>query len=138
MRFLTILTLGTMMCLLAPTALADDPFVQIHHDRTFPQKYPSCLLQISPMILEIQVVNEKAFEDEKMLLAELADAQEEVEALRLVRRIEKLEYDRQVDVLKIQSRYARLDGRLDLEREIKGLIKEIRDQDLARADAVVW
>ena len=145
MRVLTILIVGFALFLLVPAVQADnynqvvnDPLVQIHHDRTFPHHYPTCLLQVSPMILEIKDVNDKALADERALLAELVTAKEEIVAMRIVHRIEQLEYDRQIDVLRIQSRYARLDGRLDLEKKIKSLILEIMEQDLARVEGMVW
>ncbi len=89
-------------------------------------------LQLSPMYLEIQQVLDQAGETEQLLLAELAASTEDKEVERIIHRIERLEVDRTLIILKIQIRYARMDGRWDLERSLRARIIEIlEDQTYA-------
>ena len=82
-------------------------------------------LQLSPMYLEIQKVLDQAGETEQLLLAELAASTEDGEVERIIHRIERLEVDRTLIILKIQTRYARMEGRWDLERSLRARIMEI-------------
>ena len=82
-------------------------------------------LQLSPMYVEIQQVLDQAGETEQLLLAELAAATEDKEVERIIHRIERLEVDRTLIILKIQIRYARMEGRWDLERSLRARIIEI-------------
>lgn len=82
-------------------------------------------LQLSPMYLEIQQVLDQAGETEQLLLVELAASTEDKEVERIINRIERLEVDRTLIILKIQARYARMEGRWDLERNFRARIMEI-------------
>ena len=82
-------------------------------------------LKLSPMYLEIQQVLDQAGETEQLLLAELAASTEDKEVERIIHRIERLEVDRTLIILKIQTRYARMEGRWDLERILRARIMEI-------------
>lgn len=89
-------------------------------------------LKLSPMYLEIKEVLDQAGETEQLLLAELAAATEDREVERIIRRIERLEVDSTLVVLKIQARYARMEGRWNLERDIRARIMRIlEDQSYA-------
>ena len=55
-------------------------------------------LKLSPMYEEIQQVLDQASETEQLLLKELAAATEDEQAMRLIRRIERLEADRTLAV----------------------------------------
>ena len=87
-------------------------------------------LTLSPMYVEIQEVLDKASETEQLLLKELAAATEDEQAKRIIRRIERLEADRTLAILKIQARYARLEGRWDLEYQLRARIMEVLEQEV--------
>lgn len=86
-------------------------------------------LQLSPMYGEIQQVLDQAGETEKLLLRELAAATEDEEVQRIIHRIERLEMDRMVSILKIQARYARLEGDWNLEYRLRTRIREILENE---------
>ena len=89
-------------------------------------------LKLSPMYLEIKEVLDQAGETEQLLLIELAAATEDREVERIIHRIERLEVDSTLIVLKIQARYARMEGRWDLERNIRArIVKILEDQNYA-------
>lgn len=87
-------------------------------------------LKLSPMYVEIQQVLDQASETEQLLLKELAAATEDEQASRIIRRIERLEVDRTLAILKIQARYARLDGRWDLEYQLRARILEVLENEV--------
>jgi hypothetical protein len=70
-------------------------------------------LQLSPMFLEIHAINEEMLATETELLADLAAATDEDEVGRLVHRLERLDRDRELAVLKVRIRSARIEGRFD-------------------------
>jgi hypothetical protein len=83
------------------------------------------LLELSPMYVEIKDVIEKADKREAELLRALAAATTDEEVQGLILQIENLAVDRELDLLRIQARYARLDGRLDLEKRLKQKMTEV-------------
>jgi hypothetical protein len=87
-------------------------------------------LTLSPMYVEIQEVLDQASETEQLLLKELAAATEDEQAKRIIHRIERLEADRTLAILKIQARYARLEGRWDLEYQLRARIMEVLEQEV--------
>lgn len=87
-------------------------------------------LKLSPMYVEIQEVLDQASVTEQLLLQELAAATEDEQAMRIINRIERLEADRTLAILKIQARYARLEGRWDLEYQIRARILEVLEQEV--------
>jgi|GEM_PF-5700298 len=82
-------------------------------------------LKVSPMHLEIQKAVEKAQATEQRLLKELAAATEDEEAERLVHRIERLETELKLAVLKIQVHYAHAQGHWDLEYRLRARIMKL-------------
>ena len=86
-------------------------------------------LQLSPMYLEIQQVLDQANQTEQLLLKELATATEDEDVKRIIHRIERLEVDRTLVILKIQARYARLEGRWDVEYRLRDRIMEILENE---------
>lgn len=89
-------------------------------------------LKLSPMYLEIKEVLDKAGETEQLLLKELAAATEDREVERIIHRIERLEVDSKLIILNIQIRYARMEGRWDLERNLRArIVKLMEDQAYA-------
>jgi len=87
-------------------------------------------LQLSPMYVEIQQVLDLSGQTEQLLLKELAGATEDREVERIVRRIQRLELDREVEILKIQARYARMEGRWNLDFQLRTRIMEILDNEI--------
>ncbi|MEN8006575.1 MAG: hypothetical protein ABFS42_06135 [Candidatus Krumholzibacteriota bacterium] len=135
MRILIIFALASVLVLAVSAAGAADLPQQsnnpaIFQDETRIMGSPGVTtLKLSPMYLEIQQVLDQAGETEQLLLAELAAATEDKEAERIIKRIERLEVDRTLIILKIQTRYARLEGRWDLERSLRARIMEILEKE---------
>ena len=88
------------------------------------------VLQLSPMYVEIQQVLDQAGETEQLLLKELAAATEDEDVKRIIYRIERLEVDRTLAILKIQARYAQLEGRWNLEYRLRARIMEVLEHDV--------
>lgn len=86
----------------------------------------SALLQLSPMYVEIRDTLAVADAREKHLLAELAVATDDATAEAIVRELESLPLERVLSILRIQARYARQEGRLDLERRLRQRMLELR------------
>jgi len=86
-------------------------------------------LQLSSMYMEIQLVLDQAGKAEQLLLTEMAAATEDEDVERIIHRIERLEMDRTLAVLKIQARYARLTGRWDVEYRLRTRIMEILENE---------
>jgi len=68
------------------------------------------LLKLSPMFLEIHAVIEEANKTEADLLAQLAVTEDNDTAVRLIQRLQRLDADRKIDVLRVELRYAQLAG----------------------------
>lgn len=83
------------------------------------------------MYLEIHRINEASATAESDLLARLAASQDETEVLRLVHRLQRLDTDRQIDVLKIRVRYARLEGRHELAFRLRQEVLQLMQKDTA-------
>ena len=131
MRILTTVALISILVLAVSTVGAADLPQQSSSAASFQDKSrlmssPGVTtLKLSPMYLEIQQVLDQAGETEQLLLAELAASTEDAEVERIINRIERLEVDRTLIILKIQARYARMEGRWDLERSFRARIMEI-------------
>lgn len=87
------------------------------------------VLRLSPMYVEIQQVLDQAGETEQLLLKELAVVTEDEDAKRIIRRIESLEVSRTLAILKIQARYARLEGRWDEEYRLRARIVAVLENE---------
>ena len=87
------------------------------------------VLRLSPMYVEIQQVLDQAGETEQLLLKELAVASEDEDIKRIIHRIESLEVSRTLAILKIQARYARQEGRWDLEFRLRTRIMEVLENE---------
>ncbi len=96
-----------------------------------PDVHGITVLKIPPQYLEIHQVNEAAIEMESKLLARVASAQDDEVVAQLVRRLERLNTDREIDVLKIRIRYARLSGRFDLAIELRQEMLELIQKDIS-------
>lgn len=84
-------------------------------------------LQVSPMYLEIKDVLEQSARTEEGLLAELSMAADELEVQLIVGKIEKLDLDRDLAIMRIQARYAHQEQRWSLEKQIRSRIKELEE-----------
>jgi hypothetical protein len=140
MRILLTLAMGSIFLLAASAAIGED-FRDPQHQTTILRENllntghaGHAALQLSPIYVEIQLVLDTARETESQLLAELAGATEEEEVDRIVRRIQRLETDRDLAILKIQARYAHMDGRWDLEYQLRSQIIALLESDIYRAD----
>jgi len=85
------------------------------------------MLRLSPMYVEIRDIIAAADEREAEMLKELAAAETDAQVEILVARIKNLAVDRELDVLRIQARYARLEGRFELEKKLKARMAEVLD-----------
>lgn len=88
------------------------------------------ILQLSSMDVDIQQVIDQARQTENLLLKELVSATEDEDVERIIRRIERLEVDLTLAILKIQARYARLEGRWDLDYRLRTRIMEILENEV--------
>jgi len=133
MRTLLTLTVGGILILSVGSALAESKRPESGQMTVYQPQVPDlasrghATLKLSQMYLDIHRINLDATTQERELLAELALAQDEDLVNRLVYRLERLDVNRQIDVLKVRVRYARLSGRYDevfaLRREILDLVK---------------
>jgi hypothetical protein len=89
-------------------------------------------LTLSPMYLEIHDLTQATTAAREELLAHLAAAQEEAEVQQLVYKLERLNTDQMLDVLKIRIRYARLEGRYDLAYRLRLEMLELMQRDADR------
>lgn len=80
---------------------------------------------------EIEIIKKTMLAREDSLLTALTEAQTESQSNRIIQQITQLDVERELSILKVQMRFARLDGRLDLEREIRGLIASLVNTELA-------
>jgi hypothetical protein len=135
MRILLILTIVSALALATSVAGAADLRTQSSNSATFQENSRTLgspgvtALQLSPMYVEIQEVLDQANETEQRLLKELASATRDDEVERIVHQIERLEVDRTLTILKIQARYARMEGNWNLEYQLRTRIMEILEKE---------
>ncbi|MFH2051704.1 MAG: hypothetical protein ABIK96_04470 [bacterium] len=84
-----------------------------------PPNLPFAVLTLSSIHEEIRLVKEKTAEEVQQLLDGLASATTEEEAVALVRRIERVEFDQTLSILKIQIKHARKAGQFELVRRLQ-------------------
>ena len=84
-------------------------------------------LRVSPMYVEIKGVLEQSARTEEALLEELSKAADELEVQLIVSKIEKLDLERDLAIMKIQARYAHQEQRWTLEKQIRSRIKELEE-----------
>lgn len=84
-----------------------------------PSSLPFAVLTLSSIHEEIRLVKEKTAEEVQQLLGRLASATTEEEAVALVRRIEQVEFDQTLSILKIQIKHARKAGQFELVRRLE-------------------
>jgi hypothetical protein len=136
MRILITLTFTTALALATSVAGAADLSTRSGSSTTFQDNSgvtgsPGVTaLQLSPMYVEIQEVLDQAGKTEQLLFMELAAATEEEDVQRIIHRIERLEMDKTVAILKIQARYARLEGRWNLDYRLRTRIMEILENEV--------
>jgi len=137
MRTLSILMVVTVLILAVGTATAENFRQENDKVATYEtqnQLLGSCghaTLKLSPMFLEIHQINETSLATEQELLTQLAACQDEHEVERLVARLERLDTDRQLSVLKIRVKYARLAGQYDLAFRLRQDILRLMQQETA-------
>lgn len=88
-------------------------------------------LKLDPMLEEMEIVFRVMREKEDKLLKQLQTATSDKQSERIILRIERLDVDRELALLKIQARYARLADRFELEKRIKEKISKILVSELA-------
>ena len=88
-------------------------------------------LTLSPMYLEIHGINEAAKLAEAELLALVVASTDEGEVLRLVHSLQRLDTDRQIDILKVQIRYAQMGGRHELVFRLRKDVLQLLQTDVA-------
>jgi len=136
MRTLSTLTVVVILILAAGSASAENFRQDYNKMDTYmpPDNIPAssgrAALHLSPMYLEIHRINEATTESERKLLVKLAASQDEDEVMQIVYRLERLETERQIDVLKVKIRYSKISGQYDqafrLQRELLMILQ--RDQ----------
>ncbi len=136
MRNLTVIATLILLILAAGVLAAEKPLsnsqTEIPQRMTLPPTHAHItVLRLDPMHMEIATIIKNMRVREDKLLNDLLTATDEEQSNRIIRRIERLDTDRELALLKVQARYARLDQRYDLEREIKGKILKILQNDLA-------
>ncbi len=135
MRILINLAFATVLVLAASVAGAADLPQQSGNSASFQDNShvlgsPGITtLQLSSMYVEIQAVLNQADKTEQLLLKELAAATEDNDVDRIIHRIERLEVDRTLTILKIQVRYARSEERWDVVYRLRTMITEILENE---------
>jgi len=137
MRTLIALTAGIILLMAATASLAKDRNSPVGEqtrriEQTIFTEKSHATLAGSPYYREIQLVNDQTDEIERMLLGKLQVSSDEEEVARIVNRLERLEVDRELGVLKIQARYAHRAGMLDLEMKIRVRILDILEEEYGR------
>jgi hypothetical protein len=74
---------------------------------------------LSPLYIEVRDTLAGLDAREKQLLVDLAAATDDATVEAIVRELESMPVERMLSILRIQARYARLEGRPDLERVIR-------------------
>ncbi len=135
MKHLTTLMILTLLFLAAGVLAAEKPLP--NNLPTISQEVPRypvpvsmTFLRLDPMLEEMEIILKEMREREDELLDALLAATDEKQTDRLIQRLERLDTDRELALLKVQARYARLDRRFDLEKEIKGKILKILNTEL--------
>ncbi len=135
MKHLTTLMILTLLFLAAGVLAAEKPLP--NNLPTISQEVPRypvpvsmTFLRLEPMLEEMEIILKEMREREDELLDALLAATDEKQTDRLIQRLERLDTDRELALLKVQARYARLDRRFDLEKEIKSKILKILNTEL--------
>lgn len=137
MRTLLTLTVIGILVFVAGSALAENHRPDSGQMTNYELQVPAlasdghAMLKLSQMYLDIHRINLEATEAESNLLAELAAAQDDDLVQRLVYRLERLDTNRQIDVLKVRIHYARLEGRYDQAFGLRREILELMKSDIA-------
>ena len=137
MRTLLTLTVVGVLVLTAGSAMSENQWLEPGQMTVYQPQVPMlasrghATLKLSQMYLDIHRINLDATEAERSLLAELAAAQDDDLVRRLVYRLERLDTNRQLDVLKIRVHYARLEGRYDQAFALRREILELMKSDIA-------
>lgn len=123
-RPITLTILAAVLILSAGTTLAKDPKIQQDSPQTaqVPRPLPTrglAMLQPHPMLVEMQTILREARQKEDDLLKALQAATTEKEMNLALVRLERLDTDKELALLKVQAKYARKLGRYELEREIR-------------------
>ena len=134
MKHLTILATVALLILAAGLNAAErppSPTPTVPRQEPLPQNLSSSVfMKVDPLLVELAGVLKTMHAREDELLAELANATDEKQTAIIIRRIEKLDTDRELALLKVQARFARLDGRFDLEKKIKEKMRKVLNVEL--------
>ncbi len=135
MRTLLTLMVVGILILAAGTAMAENFRQETDQMATYQTQNPllegqgHATLTLSPMFLEIHAINEATVKTEQDLLTRLAASQDELEVQRLVHRLERLDTERQLRVLKVRLKFARLEGRYDLAFSLRQEILQLLQRE---------
>lgn len=119
-----ILTSGTVLAAGPGASAANPSFQNSANPVIVPQM---TALQVSPMYLEIKGVLEQSARTEEVLLARLSMAEDELEVQLIIGKIEQMDQDRDLAILKIQAKYAHQAQRWNLEKQIRHRIQELEE-----------
>lgn len=90
---------------------------------------------LSPMLVEMQTVIAAEQEQLAALRTRVAKASSPEEALALQREIEKLKFDTEVSLLRVQAKHARTAGRTEVATRIEAAISELVNPPKVKAPA---
>lgn len=135
MKHLTTLMILILLILAAGVQAAEKPLpnqlptlereVPVH-----PTPASMTFLRLDPLLEEMEIILKDMRTREDELLNALLTATDEKQCDRIIQRLERLDTDRELALLKVQARYARMDHRFELEKEIKGEILKILNTEL--------
>lgn len=135
------LTAFVLLLSLTTAALAADRTLPVREDPTLnvePVRLTTrahALLTGSPYLAEIQLIRERSSAREAWLYEKLRQTDDELQVKRIVACLERLETDTELKLLTVQAKYARTAGMLDLEREIRARILEVKELEAAQLAA---
>jgi len=134
MKHLTTITTLILLILAAGVLAAERPPnttpPTVPEQAAIPLQTNPTFLKLDPLLVELSHVLKTMQAREDKLLTLLLEATSDQQVATVIRRIERLDTDRELALLKVQARFARLDGRFDLEREIKEKILKILNKEL--------
>jgi hypothetical protein len=114
-----ILATGALAADIPPTSAPTPPSILKAYQQTLSG---ISVLKIDPLLEEIHWILLARITREEALLVELSQAGTGLESDRIMREIQQLDVDQELDILQVQMRYARINGRYDREREIRAEI----------------
>lgn len=134
------LTALALLLSLTTAAVAADRTPPVRHDtpRVEPVRTTTrahVFLTGSPYQAEMAEIREWSSRREARLYEKLRNSDDEEQVRRIVACLERLETETELKLLEVQARYAHRAGMLDLEREVRARMLEIKEQDAAQLAA---